>query len=154
MNLRPLNQFLPYEHFKMEGIHMVRDLLRKGDFMVKIDLKDAYFTVPLCQEDQKFIRFMWEGTLYEFACLPFDLSSTSRVFTKIMKPVVALLRQLGIRMIIYLDDLLIMAQSQDLLNCHVSTVRNLLENLGFIINYLKSVLIPATQMEFLGILID
>ena len=71
-----------------------------------------------------------------------------------MKPVVALLRQLGIRMIIYLDDLLIMAQSQDLLNCHVSTVRNLLENLGFIISYLKSVLIPATQMEFLGFLID
>ena len=92
--------------------------------------------------------------LYEFACLPFGLSSAPRVFTKTMKPVVALLRQLGLRMIIYLDDLLIMAQSQDLLNCHVSTVRNLLENLGFIISYLKSVLIPATQMEFLGFLID
>ena len=42
VNLKPLNQFLPYEHFKMEGIHMVRDLLRKGDFMVKIDLKDCF----------------------------------------------------------------------------------------------------------------
>ena len=38
---------IPYEHFKMEGIHMLRDLLRKGDFMVKIDLKGAYFTVPV-----------------------------------------------------------------------------------------------------------
>ena len=47
VNLRPLSQFIPYEHFKMEGIHMLRDLLRKGDFMVKIDLKDAYFTVPV-----------------------------------------------------------------------------------------------------------
>ena len=47
MNLRPLNQFIPYEHFKMEGIHMLKDLLRKGYFMVKIDLKDAYFTVPV-----------------------------------------------------------------------------------------------------------
>ena len=47
MNLWPLNQFIPYEHFKMQGIHMLRDLLRKGDFMVKIDLKDAYFTVPV-----------------------------------------------------------------------------------------------------------
>ena len=28
-NLRALNQFLSYEHFKMEGIHMLRDLLRK-----------------------------------------------------------------------------------------------------------------------------
>ena len=47
VNLRPLNQFIPYEHFKIEGIHMLRDLLRKGDFMVKIELKDAYFTVPV-----------------------------------------------------------------------------------------------------------
>ena len=152
--LEALNQFLPYEHFKMEGIHMVRDLLRKRDFMIKIDLKDAYFTVPLCEEHQKFVRFNWEGTLYEFACLPFGLSIAPRVFTKILKPVVALLRQLGIRLIIYLDDLLIMAQSKENLNCHASTTLHLLENLGFMINYLKSVLIPATKMEFLGFLID
>ena len=67
-----------------------------------------------------------------------------------MKPVVALLRQLGIRFIIYLDDLLIM----EILNGHASTTLHLLENVGFMINYLKSVLIPATKMEFLGFLID
>ena len=46
INLKNLNQFLRYEHFKMEGVHMLRDLLKKGDFMVKLDLKDAFFTVP------------------------------------------------------------------------------------------------------------
>ena len=122
--------------------------------MVTIDLKDAYFTVSLCLEHQKFVRFRWEGTLYEFACLPFSLSIAPRVFIKIMKPVVAPLRQLGIRLIIYLDDLLIMAQSKKMLNCHFSTTFHLLENLGFMINYLKSVLIPATTMEFLGFLIN
>jgi len=29
VNLRTLNQFILYEHFKMEGIHMLKDLLRK-----------------------------------------------------------------------------------------------------------------------------
>ena len=138
----------------MKGIRMVRNLLRKGDFMVKINLKDAYFTVPLCLEHQKFVRFRWEGILYEFSCLPFGLSIAPRVFTKITKPVVALLRQLGIRLIIYLDDLLIMTQSKEMLNYHFSTTFHLLDNLGFMINYLKSVLIPATTMEFLGFLID
>ena len=114
--------------------------------MVKIDLKDAYFTVLLCQGHQTFVRFKLEGTLYEFACLPFGLAP--RVFTKIMKPIVAFLRQLGIRLIMYLDNLLIMAQSNEILNCRASTTRHLLEN------YLKSVLIPATQMEFLPFLID
>ena len=52
----------------MEGIHIERIELRKGCFMVKIHLKDAYFMFPVCQKDQKFIRF------YEIACLQFGLS--------------------------------------------------------------------------------
>ena len=47
VNLRPVNQYIPYKHFKMEGIHMLRDLLRKDDYLVKVDLKDAYFRVPV-----------------------------------------------------------------------------------------------------------
>ena len=154
VNLRPLNQFIPYEHFKMEGIHMLRDLLRKGDFMVKIDLKDAYFTVPVWKNHQKFLRFVWKETMYEFACLPFGLASAPRVFTKLIKPVVALLRQLGIRLIVYLDDMLIMAQSRDIALQHASTALDLLQGLGFMINYLKSVLVPSTRMEFLGFVVD
>ena len=113
---------------------MLRDLLRKGDFMIKIDLRDAYFTVPVWRNHQKFLRFLWKETMYEFACLPFGLSSAPRIFTKLMKPVVGLLRQVVIRLIIYLDDLLIMAQSQDLALQHASTALELLEGLGFMVN--------------------
>ena len=151
VNLRPLNHFLPYEHFKLEGIHMLRDLLRKGDYLIKIDLKDAF---PLSQEHQKFIRFLWEETLYEFTCLPFGLAIAPRVFTKVLKPAVAWLRQLGIRLIIYLDDILILAPSKELAELHAATVIYLLENLGFMINHEKSTLIPATEMEFLGFLVN
>ena len=51
-NLRQLNQFIKYEHFKMEGIHMLRDLLKPNDFMANLDLKDAYFTVPIWKGHQ------------------------------------------------------------------------------------------------------
>ena len=152
VNLRPLNQFIPYEYFKMEGIHMLRDLLRKGDFMVKIDLKDAYFTVPVWRNHQKYLRFVWKAG--SFACLPFGLASAPRVFTKLMKPVVGLLRQPGIRLIVYLYDILIMAQSRDIALQHASTALDLLQGLGFLINYLKSVLVPSTKMEFLGFVVD
>ena len=84
MYLRPLNKFIPYEHFKMKGIYMPKNLLRKGDFMVKIDLKDAYFTVPVWKNHQKFLRFVWKETMYGFACLLFGLASALRVFTKFM----------------------------------------------------------------------
>ena len=111
INLKPLNCFIPYEHFKMESIHMLKDLLKKGDYMVKIDLKDAYLTVPIWQNHQKYLRFLWRDSLLEFACLPFGLASAPRVFTKLLKPVLSILRQRGIRLIVYLDDILLMASS-------------------------------------------
>ena len=154
INLKPLNQFLIYEHFKMEGIHMLRDLLKQNDYLVKIDLKDAYLTVLIWKDHQKYLRFLWKGTLHEFACLPFGLATAPRVFTKLMKPVVAALRQRGIRLIIYLDDILIMAESEALTLHHAASTLNLLEGLGFIVNYNKSQLTPCQSIEFLGFLIN
>ena len=154
VNLKPLNQFLVYEHFKMEGIHMLRDLLRRNDYLVKIDLKDAYLTVPLWKGHQKYLRFLWKGTMLEFACLPFGLASAPRVFTKLMKPVVAILRQRGIRLIIYLDDILVMAESKSLVVHHAASTLNLLESLGFVINYRKCQLTPVQEIEFLGFVIN
>ena len=46
-NLKKLNEFVPYHHFKMEGLKDVKHLLRQGDWMYKIDLTDACFSVPL-----------------------------------------------------------------------------------------------------------
>ena len=57
INLRPLNSWICYQHFKMEGIHVVRDLLLKGDYFTRIDLKDAYLTNPMHQNFQRFSAF-------------------------------------------------------------------------------------------------
>ena len=57
INLRQLNKNVPYQKFKMESLKDLKNLLKERDFMVKIDLKDAYFTVSLNQESGKFVRF-------------------------------------------------------------------------------------------------
>lgn len=75
LNLRPLNQFLSHSHFKMEGMHVVRDLLQKNDWMTRIDLKDAYFSVPIHPQHRKFLRFRWQEKCFQFTCLPFGLAS-------------------------------------------------------------------------------
>ena len=93
-------------------------------------------------------------SLLEFACLPFGLAVAPRVFTKIMKPVVALLRRTGIRLIIYLDDLLFMNSSKVGLQQDMTTARYLLENLGFVINLEKSCFQPTQQLEFLGFVVN
>ena len=54
INLKGLNQFVRVEHFKMEGLHLLPDLLQSGDWMVKMDLKDAYLQVPINPGHQPF----------------------------------------------------------------------------------------------------
>ena len=48
--------------------------------------------------------FEWKSELWEFSCLPFELSSTHREFTKVMKLVIGKTRSRGIRSVIDHDD--------------------------------------------------
>ena len=57
LNLKLLNIFIRYEHFKMENLESVRFLVKKGDWLVKLDLRDAYFTVAVHESQHKFLRF-------------------------------------------------------------------------------------------------
>ena len=80
INLKGLNQFLKAEHFKMEGLHLLPDLLQPQDRMVKMDLKDAYLQVPIHPDYQHFLTFQWEEKTYKFQCLPFGLSTALSVY--------------------------------------------------------------------------
>jgi len=113
INLKCLNQYVRTEHFKMEELHLLPDLLQYQDWMVKMDLKDAYLQVPIHSDHQHLLSFQWEGKTYMFKCLPFGLSSAPRVFTKLFKPLVGFLRQIGCRLIIHLDDILMLHQTRN-----------------------------------------
>ena len=72
--------------------------------MCKLDLKDAYFSVPLNPASRKFVRFLCSGKLCEFLCLCFRLGPAPKIFTKLLKIPVSVLRRLNILIVIYLDD--------------------------------------------------
>ncbi|XP_064485977.1 uncharacterized protein LOC135398504 [Ornithodoros turicata] len=134
----------------MEGWDTVKELLLQNDFLVRIDLKDAYLSVPIAAQDRPWLCFLYQGTCYHWNVLPFGLRSAPRVFTKIMRPVVAFLRSQGMRLVIFLGDILIMDQSPSNLESHTQSVVHLLHSLGFIVNVSKSHLTPSQQLIFLG----
>jgi len=76
------------------------------------------------------------------------------VFTKVLKPTIELLRTIGVRLVIYMDDMLLMASSEHLIQEQTYVALFLLENLGFVVNNKKSVLTPCQQIEFLGMLVN
>ena len=104
---------LKQEHFKMEGLHTLPDLIQPGDWLIKLDLKDAYLQVSIHAEHQQLLQIQWGPRTYQFQCLPFGLTSAPQVFSKIMKPVVGALQHMGIRLVIYLDDILILYGSME-----------------------------------------
>ena len=114
-----------------------------------MDLKEAYYSVPIDQQSQD-LRIWWEGRPFKFTCLPFGLSSVPRTFTKLLKPLVAYLREKGICLIIYIDDILLLADTKEKATLALLTTLNLLEFMGFLVNYEKSVLVPSQRIEFLG----
>ena len=76
------------------------------------------------------------------------------VFIKILRPVAAQLRELGVIIIVYIDDILIIAETPELLRDHTMGLIYLFENLGFIIGYNKCVLEPTQLIDFLGFMTD
>lgn len=150
LNLKPLNKFIETNHFKMEDIRTAVKLLSPNCFMAKIDLKNAYYSIPVSVSDRKLLRFFFQDQLFEFTCIPFGLSSGPLTFTKIMKPVVGYLRSLGLLSCIYLDDLLCVGSSFE--ECHRNVVLSLetLRCLGFVVNFEKSVLVPSKKCTYLG----
>ena len=127
-------------------------MLSKDAYMATVDLKEAYFSVPIHIEHRKLLRFSFEDNLYEFNCLPFGLSSAPWVFTKLMKPVLAYLRSLSLISVCCLDDFLLITPSYDECIININTTYSTLLSLGFLINKEKSKLIPSKMCKFLGFL--
>lgn len=154
LNLRPFNEFVTKRHFKLESLTTVYTLLRKNDFMTKIDIKDAYLHIPIAREHQPFLRFNFRETTYQFLVLCFGLTTAPWAFSRLMKPLVARLRAEGIRLVIYLDDILIMAESEELCRQHTRRVVLTLTQFGWIINWKKSETTPSRVRTYLGVSID
>jgi len=154
LNLKHLNQFVYTQHFKIEDWKTVIRLISPNDFLATIDLEDAYLLLPIHQDDRRFLRFRFRGQLFQFRVLPFGLASAPYIFTKILKPVLHFLREKGFLSVVYLDDFLLIAPTYDHCVRNVTTTRNLLSSLGFMINKHKSRLTPVKSCRFLGFIID
>ena len=154
INLKTLNHFVPSMHFKPESLQILKYMMKERDCLCKIDLKNAYFTVPLDKSCRNLMKFLWEGNLYEFLCVCFVLRPAPRVFTKILKFPISLMHLLNMRILIYLDDILLMSQSIERLLVARDTVILLLQHLGFVINLKKSVMKPLQTIEYLGLVIN
>ncbi|CAJ0939098.1 unnamed protein product [Ranitomeya imitator] len=142
----------------MESVSSAIKILFPDCFMAAIDLKDAYYHVPIHRAYQNFLRVavFVQGQLkhYQYAALPFGLSIAPRIFTKLMSEVMSFLRSRDIVIVPYLDDFLVIGRSVDHCLAQIEEVTTTLAVLGWEINVAKSRLTPEKVQSFLGLVLD
>lgn len=154
LNLKKLNENIIYKHFKMESLSTAFECMRQGCLMGSVDLKDAFFTIPIYEPHQKFLKFYFDGELYQFKCMPQGYGPSMRIFTKVLKPVFSRLRELGFISAVYVDDNLLFGDFfEECYNNILSTV-HLLRNVGYTIHVIKSILVPILEITFLGFVLN
>ena len=122
--------------------------------MTSVDLKDAYYSIPIAEEDRKFLMLEWKGKYYQFTCLPNGLSSAPKVFTKILKPVYAHLRSNGYTCMGHIDDCFLIGYTFYSCQRNVFDTVSLFTKHGFTVHSVKSALKPQQKIEFLGFVLD
>lgn len=154
LNLKPLNRFISAPSFQLDGIPALRQVLRPGDWMVSLDLRDAYWHVPLARKHRHLTQFWFGGRCFQFDVLPFGLNVAPWVFTQVLRPAISLLRRRGVRVLAYLDDLLFLASSPQQCVEQAQMAVDLFSDLGFRFHERKSVLVPSQRLRFLGFEVD
>ena len=149
LNLKRLNKMVDYHHFKMDTLNHAIALMTKGCYMASIDLKDAYYSIPVAMADRKFLRFWWNDELYQFTCMPNGLSEAPRKYSKIMKVPFSELRGQGHQSSAYLDDSALFGNDKNQCRSNVNATITLLDGLGFTIHPQKSVIEPMQTLVFL-----
>ena len=94
-NLKFLDS-IPYQHFKMEVMRLMKDLHQEKDLLIGMDLKDAFLAYLRAKaQESKFVSVPWEN-LCEFFYLYFGLGLSPLIFTKLLKILIALLKRINI----------------------------------------------------------
>ena len=150
LNLKKFNENVEYNHFKMENLFSATEMMKKDCFLASVDLRHAYYSVPIDVNFQKFLKFRWEGKLYKYTCFPNGLSNCPRDFTKLLKPVYSNLRSLGHLSSSFIDDCCLQGNSYDECKQNVTDTVKMFESLGFVIHKEKSVFEPCKKLKYLG----
>ncbi|KAK3236023.1 hypothetical protein CYMTET_53817 [Cymbomonas tetramitiformis] len=127
-------------------------LLRPGMYMVKVDLEEAYRSLPVASQYWAAQCFQWRGKRYMDTRSPFGNRALPGIFMRYTRAIVAWMQAQGVPCVGYLDDFFMVArtaaEAQEMMDLMIEFVTML----GFKVNRAKCEG-PARRLEFLGVLL-
>ena len=127
----------------------------KGALMCKADISDAFKLIPLKPEIWSMFGIKWKGFYYFYQRLAFGCRSSPKIFDQLSIAVCWIAQhKYKIRNIIHLlDDFLTVEPASDEGDRTMALLTMLFKKLGIPLSTKKSIG-PATELEYLGIILD
>ncbi|KAM9962789.1 hypothetical protein ACTFIR_005706 [Dictyostelium discoideum] len=122
--MRPLN-----DHFTKSDDLDKPNILQSTSVFFKSAVY-VYLHVLVDPQYRDLFRFVWKGLHYRWKTMPFGLSTASRIFTMLLRPVLRMLRDINVSVIAYLDDLLIVGSTKEECLSNLRKTMDLLVKLG------------------------
>lgn len=142
--------------FRMMNLKDAQDRMRPGWYMAKVDIKAAFRTIGVVQEQQELLGFKYsprEGAQPRYFIdkrLPFGMRNSPEFFCRISTAVRAMMAARGfVDVVVYVDDFLLLAPTEERCKEALDTLLLLLEQLGFTVSEKKTVQ-PTQDIIFLG----
>ena len=114
LNLKTFNEFLKFKQCELESIEDAPDLITEGCYFGTVDLKDAYYGIPIHENYKKYLKLSWKEEYYQYIVLPNRFPPAVRVFTKVLTPLFKYLRSKGHFSVKYIDDFLLLRETFDI----------------------------------------
>ena len=149
LNLSHLNGHIDPPRFRNDDIRTVAEYINNNDHLTSLDITNGFYHIPVSLDYRQFLCFQWKGVYYRFTVTPFGLCLSPFYFCKTLRPVIAYLRDLGVRLSVYVDDFCL-AAPKSLARDHTDLLIDTLTDLGFHINIKKSQLVPVTSLDYIG----
>jgi transcriptional regulator of met regulon len=151
---REVNHYLEPKPFRLENWKEIFPYLRKGMWAAKIDLKHAYFHLGIAETLKHYICIKVEDKVFQFQGACFGMSTLPQQWQSVMKVFLKKWRNQGLQCWVYLDDILLVANSPQMVQKQLAKMLEDLENSGMVVNQKKSQLMPTQAVEHLGFTID
>ena len=154
LNMKELNkQHVTRTKHKMNSLQTCLDLMTPSCYMASIDLKNAFHTIPMVKEHCKYLKFKVGNQYYQYKVLPMGFKDSPRLFCKILKPALSILRKQGHISSVYIDDFFLAGANPTTCSNNVVSSVHTLTTLGFDISN-KSSLNPSQELPHLGFILN
>ena len=153
-NTSKLNKFIKAPKFRMESTDSIRQLLNLNEYAVKLDLSDAYLHVPLHKKFRPYMRFWHKGKAYQFRSISFGANFSPWIFSYLMSVCMKFFHKRSIQIANFLDDMIAKQLDPILLSKQTTFVIQVLSSLGWTVNLKKSITIPQSILDYIGMTIN